>query len=1022
MAIINPISRLYDDMTIILESMTIKYSYRADENETVDIANASRQYMCAYDHSDSFLTYTDYTASDFLAVDSSLEESVINAYLYDLNSVPDTMQNKLLINKRKSIISNYDELNDYYRMLHGLPNVDETISLFKVYDYAPDTCNTLGIPKDMYVHEVEDKLGFYYISSLENLGIIDEIISKNKNDSSSEYLQHIGTKRIDLYNARIAKNFEILYLDNNSIMESTYREFILLYNQCRTYFMTTMYVYEYRSIIPRYDNFIALCIFIMTMQQLSVRSIKNSTDREFYDNKAIQLLYETYGLPFNGKIDELTQKQIVQNVNLLIQNKASSKVILDIASILGFNNIEIYEYYLMKERLFDSNGRPIFKTKSVIDSTTGKYKTVYDYESMYDVFFQRIPIGKEDIHEALHNELNKINYDDIVYYDPFWWEDDELKSEIYEKEYNIMETKYLGMTIPYRLTEMIFQSVYLLRMIEDKKDDLNDITINIPKISSNSVKIVDIIILLSALLAKKYSISGLIYTMPSQLLHIVEVLDQEINKDFGYNEVLGFDFDMFKLEPNEIAYKDDINKVIWRKNAAYCWKTVDNKSKPVTDDKWHMFNLNMEEIICSPMTDDEIKEKVNSGKLTLINLSSIDKTNAILQNYLKKRDYIVLNHHDVDVDRKTGVQNKFSPTHLVDYDINDTDYKEFLGYIQTLSQPSLGTDADTKRKSLNAMFKDMKKLYHFLSYRMSVTQDLKEYYAIKKFYEAAFYSTNISDMFDVPTSYTSDTPKNYTYMDYLKEHNLELYQFVENVDKTQIYLYIEHIIYCLETFLDNIDYLYLMNDEVSPLQDLLLQLVNFFRSFTTDMIDFSSIMLVDWRMENMLKLIDCTKSITKTDMMKDEIFGTGYGDFIKKFTVRYWLQESLKYNDECSISSSEMVDDSFILDDRGLQYILLNPSSYNYYIYEPDEKYHEFTLLHKRTGKTLSLDEMNKLIKSTDIRKLIINESNGRKHYMSKTDIMKDDITLTTNINRYFSNIIMRDTFGFNDKIRIIRN
>ena len=37
MSTINPMSRLYDDMLQILRSMTIKYSYLADKNESLAV-------------------------------------------------------------------------------------------------------------------------------------------------------------------------------------------------------------------------------------------------------------------------------------------------------------------------------------------------------------------------------------------------------------------------------------------------------------------------------------------------------------------------------------------------------------------------------------------------------------------------------------------------------------------------------------------------------------------------------------------------------------------------------------------------------------------------------------------------------------------------------------------------------------------------------------------------------------------------------------------------------------------------
>ena len=888
MSLINPIGKLYDDMVRILQTMTIKYSYRGDNLETLESRENADKYKAAYMSKDNFFTYDDYSRDEFFDVNPFLTDNQIYSYMNDLDTVPIALQEALLKNRREYILNNYEEQNDYYRMLNGLPNLGDKYALYKVSDYAPELCEKHHIPSDMYIHEVEDKLGRYYIDMLDANGVVDKIIESAGDDPYSEYLHHIGQKRIPIFKARVAKNFEILYLDPRDIMESTYTEFISVYNQCRNYFMSTAYVYDYRNIVERYDNFIGLCIFVMAMQQLSIRCIPNAIDREFYDSRAIQLLYETYGLPFNSRIDDLTQKQIVQNMNILIQNKASDKVILDIGSILGFTNLELYEYYLMKKRMFDTDGRPIFKKKNVFDINSGKYVEVYDYESMFDVYFQKVSIGKQDVREELMEPLNRVNYRDVIYYDPYWWEDDDLNKEVWQNEYNAIETKYIGLTMPYRLTEMVFESVYQLRMITDKSEELTDFGINLPKITEKVVPLPDVVMLLCALMAKKFHIRGEIYSMPSQLVHVLEVLDQEVYKEDGYTEVLGFDFDMFKLDPEEEVYQDVRSGEYWRK---------------LDDGKWHLFNPSLEHQGCKPKTDDEIAEEVDHDHFQKKILSRIQRTALMLENYLKERKYIVLNGHDVDVDRNSGYQLSSSPTHLVDFDVDTSEWVEFMGYINTLSTETLGTSPTEKKAALNAIFKDMKKLYHFLSYRLSVTQDLKEYYAIRKFYDVAFYTREIPKVFKIPTD--AEGTVSYTYLDYLKDNNLELYNFVHDLEVDKVYLYMEHIIYCMENVLDEVGYLYFLNDEISPLQELLIQLVDFFRSFTTDLIDFSSVMVVDWRMENMIKLIDHPQYMHKVDAMKDDLFGAEYGDFLSKFQVNFPLSDPLYLKDYITISGKE---------------------------------------------------------------------------------------------------------------------
>lgn len=819
MALINPMSRFYDDMIQILKSMTIKYSYRAKQYETFSVRSNAERYLLAYEHKDTFFTYDDYEYNDFIQANHHLDEATITTYMNDLSATPISLQSLMLNNRRKKILKDYVELNDYYRMLNGLPNLDETDLIF----YLPkDLCDKYNIPYKMPIHEIEDKLGSYYIRVIQSTGYIDKLIEENKDYPEAEYLSHLGTKRISIANARRGRNFEILYLNEYNIMDTTYKEFLRVYNECRLYFMTTAYIPEYSRFIDNYDNFIAMCIFIMTIQQLSMRALKYATDREFYDTRAIQLLYETYGIPFNTKIDNLTQKQIAQNVNVMVQRKASDKVILDLSSVLGFNGVEIYEYYLMKQRLFDAKGRPLFIKKKTVNKHTGKEEEVYDYENMYKLYFQRVNIVDKDLHASLLDPLNSVNYYDITYYDPFWWEDDSLKKEIWETEYNVVETKYLGLAIPYRLTEMLFESVVQFRMIQDKNIELKDIKVDLPKITDKPCTLPEVIMLMCAMLCRRRHISGMIYTMPSQLVHVMEVLDQDINKTEDYKEVFGFDFDAFKPEV-------------------------------------------------------------------------IEETRKILEGFLVEREYVISNGHDVDI-RGDGTQDTYSPTHLVRFEENKKALDTFTNYLVTISS-EFGVSADMKREAFNKLFEDVENLYHFLSYRISVSHDPKEIYAIRKFYDTAFYTKEISDMFEIDVK----NNKEYTYENWLDDHAHHLYEWLSGVKDDELYHYMNHIIVCLSTVLDHVDSLYILNDDLSPLQEVLIQLIDFFRSLTTDMVDLSMIMVIDWRMENIIKLLDHPEHINKIIATPDDLTTLSYADFMKRFTANININDLVNLNSDLSL-------------------------------------------------------------------------------------------------------------------------
>lgn len=816
-------------MITILNSITIKYSVKADAYETMKIKSDADLYICALRGIDNFYMYDDYTQEDFMNAGVT-DLTLIMEYMNNRFIVPAEIQTKVLSIRRQREIDEYEDGNNYYRMLNGYPDVEDTDYLYVTEAISKE----YGIPMDLPIHKIADTMGDYYINALDGIGYIQTLQEKYPDKT---YLKYLAGSRISIQYARNAKNFAILSLQQEDVMESTYREFIRCYEKARIYFVSTCYVYQYRNVIPYYDNFIALCIFIMAMQQVSMRSIKNATDREFYDEYMVELLYETYGVPYFSRIDEATQKLIVQNLNTLVQNKATNKVILDIASILGFTDINIYQYYLVKKRRFDNNGRPIIAKKTHVNTATGKSEEVYDYEAMNSVYFQKVDIQEENVKEDLTDTLKRVEYSDVTYYDPFWWEDDELTDEIWKTEYNYMETKYMGITVRYRLTELLFQAVMLLRVIMQKQPDLAALSIQLPKITSKTVSLPTAVILFFALMSKKCNVSGQILTTPSKLIHILEVTDQEINKENEHSEILQFNFDAF-----------------------------------------------------SP--------------------TNLKETMKILENQLSRREYRIVNGHDVDLN-DDGTQNTFAPTHLVSYTINTEDLEQLYSCISDLTIPN--TSTQQRVDALNKIYENIETLYYFLSYQISVTNNVEEYYALKKFYEAAFYSQELTETFKITDEDGVERTAE-TFLDYLFYKDRELYDFVVAVDEESIYTYIDHIIYKMESLLENVGDLYILNDGFSPLMELLQILVEFFKSYAIDFVDMTSLMVIDWDLENTVRFFSHPEHISKKNQAEDR-FGKDFMDVLNSYLCNYSIEDRTALSDYIRSHASISLDDDRMMAD-----------------------------------------------------------------------------------------------------------
>lgn len=801
----NPLEGFQEDFKRIINQVIIKYNTVAEAYETFGTKSNADQYIAAKEETDTFYSYHDYRMEDLnqteYASSRLLRDMIINE---TYNEIPTVYRESLLKARRKREIESFEEKNEYYRMLNGFPTTDTSQD---EYFYIPDdVAERLRVDPNIPIHLLQDTYnavqpgyGDFVISSLEGLGVIQDLI---RNNPEEKYLNFLGSKRIGIPEARSAGNFEILYMNQGVLRTIVYDEFKRIYEECRLYFLTTIYQTDHRKVIEYYDNFIAMCIMLMAIWQLVMRQLPLGIRREFFCEQTVRMFYEAYNVPYDMAIDEIQQKQIAQHLNLLIQWKATNKCLFDITDLLGFHRINIYKYYLVKEQKFDIYGVPIVAYKDEFNNDTGEVERRPDYKNMYDVYFQKVNLEEDSILRSFTSNYNQEEYERITTDDPFWWEDSKLFQELWETQFNFVESKYISLAIEYSMTEMMFESIGVLKMLMQFRDEMSSIQFTLPKIAPGlNVTLFDAVILLCCLTCKKHHLNGEIIAIPTQVLNVLEYMHDVDNHDFVV-DAFGFDFDLLKPD-NEEGTK-------------------------------------------------------------------------VMRNVLDS--------------------------------LNEGDSKKFLEYLSILSINSEATNEE-KVKAFNQMFKNIRGLSEWISYKLSETDDRKEYEALKEFYRTAYYSKEMRDIFNIQIekedgSFVTRTaftffeylyyinPKLYSemfkldvvqqYIDYIGEnkldpeyYTLEDYQNdidtgrimlrydilnVENEDvrisEDLLYYYIDHIIYKLSEYVENIDMLYMRNDTETPLERLLIKMIKFFKSLTVDFIGLDIIFICDFKNENILRLFD----------------------------------------------------------------------------------------------------------------------------------------------------------------------
>ena len=214
--------------------------------------------------------------------------------------------------------------------------------------------------------------------------------------------------------------------------------------------------------------------------------------------------------------------------------------------------------------------------------------------------------------------------------------------------------------------------------------------------------------------------------------------------------------------------------------------------------------------------------------------------------------------------------------------MSSAEIKEFEDYIKILTVN--GSTNEQKIAAINDMYANIKGLSRFLSDHMMEANDIEEYRTFSRYFRALFYSKETDTMFQIEDHVTGETRAASTFLEYLNYENPILGEFVETVDRDECHLYIDHVINRMEAVLNDLSYLYIINNTTSSLQEVLIELIRFFKSYTTDMIGLNVVYIFDFKPDNMLKLIDRMERIEKTLNPIDKLY-FGYSDAISHMDV-----------------------------------------------------------------------------------------------------------------------------------------
>ena len=707
------------DIRSITENMIIKRNDEAAKYETADTKREGDRYVAAMMERDVFTSYREYPI-DVLVNAGITNVNDIMAYNEDKYKIPHKKRNDVLKAMRKAVIDEFEERNDYYRELIGKPSI--------------------LVPEEEYIYLTEAQMKYYDIDEVRPIHdypkeiqmklervVIPELIELYPERT---YLQHMGSKAVNLVRAREAKNFEIIFTDvqlDNIFMKS----FFETYDFCREYFMSVIYNNGLKNMYNLYDNFIGMQILIMTIQRMIADTIKMAIDRDFYDLHSIKKMFEAYGVPFFEDLPMDYQRTILKNLNILIRTKSTDRVLYDITNVLFYERVQIYKYYLVKERIMDENNKPVIYYKTVTDDN-GEEHQVYDYERMYEFYFQSTDILEPNVILSIENKANKYHYNEVTDEDVFWWETEELKKELWEREYNFIDTKYLGVNLMQNLTNLLYETCYFLNLLVDNKDTTTPIEtrilntdamktgtdylfITLERFSPIPISIFDTVVTLCALISKKNGMKGNIITStPSKILSVL-----------GFNFEANFDLIRANIQKYKRVFKD----------------------------------------------------------------------------------------------------------------------QSIVKYLDLLDIKTVG-DIDT-------LYNNFRNFAEFCEYQLAHTVDIKEYKAYKQLLKVFTVREETGEAFRLSNG---DIAK--TYMEYLYDKVPHIAEIINELHKDKLGVYIEHCLGKLNELIPELEYLSYLNGTNNNIVKALISLVNFFKSYTTDLRNLNVLYMFDNKRLNKIYMID----------------------------------------------------------------------------------------------------------------------------------------------------------------------
>ena len=472
---------LYKDILLMLDRIVVKRNDLAKESETTETALAFELYYACLTGSRYFYNFKRF---DVDILEKFLPPTLVSECYYDANKIPEEYRSAIVNAQSQRVIETFEEQNEYYRMLAGLPRMNDYKWIY-VTEYN-------DIPSDVPIHQLSDE----HIAHLDIRGKLAEL---KEEYPDAEYLDYLGVNRIDVVTSRLAKPFEILRLGAPMHAESQ-KMFEEEYYLARRYVMGTIYNRSMFNNKTLYDPIIG--ILLLT---LAIRNTLVPNEAEYLNfEEILNAILESYGLlGYFEKFPFTYKRRLVLALDNILKVKGTDGVLVDICRIFSFDNFIANRYYLMKTHAKDSEGNIVFSDNP---------------EEAFDLNFVKAEI--ED-HDISYEEEDINTYDSVVNNDYLWQLSEEEKRSLMNEDFNVMMSKYIDIEAAYDISALTFEVCYFINLLLQSRENEMKIRCTNMYATGGSSNVYTMIVFLLAGLSKRSGFDGNIIYDPQ---HIAEIL------------------------------------------------------------------------------------------------------------------------------------------------------------------------------------------------------------------------------------------------------------------------------------------------------------------------------------------------------------------------------------------------------------------------------------------------------------------------------------------------------------------